>query len=356
MEKRNSNFEVLRIISIILITLHHITFTLGIDSDNMYLRMWAQFFYIGGKVGVNCFVLISGYFLSQRKFKMERIIKIYTKVVAYCLVGLAIGYLVNGGVGVFDIIKSLLPITFNTYWFVSAYIGMIMFSPVLNFIAEKFTIQQFTTLIICSLTLFTFMPTLTTQTTFNNNLTWFCFMYLLAAYLRKYNTKLKYYLSKAWVFPVMWMLIWGASVVFTIGEAWIPELREGTNFFTGMYILPQLLNSVSLFLIFEKKEISSKVINYLGKHTFAGYLVQSNFIFSAILAEYYLKVFNCFSDMAYPLIVPILGLSVFVFAVVADMIFDVLLNSRLVHKVQEIMVRICNGVICRLRVILETRM
>lgn len=354
---KKSNFELLRVISILMITLHHITFTLGIDATDMYTRLWAQFFYIGGKVGVNCFILISGYFLSQMKFDMRRIIKTHTRVVAYCMTGLLCSALINeGGVKLWDILKSVFPVVFNTYWFVAAYIGMLVCSPVLNWIVKNADLRMHTTLIISGLLLFTIIPTFTAQTPFNSNVTWFCLMYLLGAYFRKYNTKLKYWLSKGGLFPVMWMLIWSASVVFTIGERWIPALREGTNFFTGMYILPQLINSVSLFLLLERKIISNKLINYFGKHTFAGYLVQSNFIFSVMLSEFYLQVFNMFPKIAYPIIAMCLAVLVIAFATVCDTVYDFLLNSRVVARVEEKIENISMGILQRVQGIFEVMM
>lgn len=357
MEKvKKSNFELLRILSIFLITMHHISMTYGIESDNIYIRLWAQFFYIGGKVGVNCFVLISGYFLCDQKFNIKRIIRTHTKVVAYCVLGILTAIIVQQQIGIMDILKTLLPITFDTYWFVTAYIGMLVFCPILNWIVDKANLHQLVTLIISSLLLFTIIPTFTAQTIFNSNLTWFCLMYLAGAYFRKYNTKLKYWLSQNWVFPVMWMLIWLASVILTIGEQWVPALREGTNFFTGMYILPQVINSVSLFLILEKKMFINKKINFCGKHTFAGYLIQSNFIFLIILHEMYLQAFAFLPTTVYPIIVVGLAVAVLGFAIFFDAVFDILLESKMVTKLDELQENIIMASVRMMQKIFEVKM
>ena len=62
---RKSNFELLRIIAMIMIVFHHFAifseskFDINLITLN---RLWNQFIRMGGKIGVNIFVLISGYF------------------------------------------------------------------------------------------------------------------------------------------------------------------------------------------------------------------------------------------------------------------------------------------------------
>lgn len=67
---RNSSIELLRIISMILIVFHHFAFHGGFKWQTNSVTIshfWYNFIYGGGKIGVNIFVLISGYFLIDRK-------------------------------------------------------------------------------------------------------------------------------------------------------------------------------------------------------------------------------------------------------------------------------------------------
>ncbi len=68
--KRNSSLELLRVISIVLIIGHH----LGVHSNfepnfavNFWNEAWILFLKQGGRLGVNLFILISGYFQITRK-------------------------------------------------------------------------------------------------------------------------------------------------------------------------------------------------------------------------------------------------------------------------------------------------
>lgn len=108
-KQRNSNFELLRIVAMYLIVLHHCTVhgVFSYVSDNIGMvehinNFLCIFLSSGGKIGVTLFVLISGYFLSLKEFKIERLLKIYLKMFAYSvlflLIALAAGeHHVGGG-------------------------------------------------------------------------------------------------------------------------------------------------------------------------------------------------------------------------------------------------------------------
>ena len=73
--KRQSNFELLRIISMILIIAHHYAIHGGFELSKQAFS--AQLFFLqvlsyGGKLGVNLFVLISGYFLVTSRCKLKK--------------------------------------------------------------------------------------------------------------------------------------------------------------------------------------------------------------------------------------------------------------------------------------------
>ena len=85
-EKRLSNFELLRIISMILIVsshyvLHAPEFTKGLTVNKYIL----DFISLGGKIGVNCFILITGFFLVKSEFKLDKFIKLIMEVFTYSI-------------------------------------------------------------------------------------------------------------------------------------------------------------------------------------------------------------------------------------------------------------------------------
>lgn len=77
-EQRSSNIELLRICSMLLIVLHHYCVNSGfveiIDLNDITVNtLLVQFMAFGGKVGVNVFLLISGYFMINGTRKYQKV-------------------------------------------------------------------------------------------------------------------------------------------------------------------------------------------------------------------------------------------------------------------------------------------
>ena len=66
---RQSGFELLRILAMVIIVAHHFARYSGFEKPEgvTFGLLWTQFLYLGGKLGVNVFVLISGYFLIESR-------------------------------------------------------------------------------------------------------------------------------------------------------------------------------------------------------------------------------------------------------------------------------------------------
>ena len=134
-KERNSSFELLRIISMFLIVMHHYSFHGGFDfmipfSMKLY---FVQCLDMGGKLGVNLFVLISGYFLCKSDFKWKRIIKLEVEVIFYSiLIGVIFHFLMPERESIKDLIKELTPLMTESYGFYNTYFVMVLFAPFIN--------------------------------------------------------------------------------------------------------------------------------------------------------------------------------------------------------------------------------
>ncbi|EOU1923475.1 hypothetical protein DMN38_09310, partial [Clostridium perfringens] len=87
--KRESNFELLRIISMFMIVVLHVLNHGGIyKSTNIYSNDFIIVNLIESLsiVGVNCFVLISGYFGINSRFSFRKCMKIYIQVIFYSII------------------------------------------------------------------------------------------------------------------------------------------------------------------------------------------------------------------------------------------------------------------------------
>ena len=86
--KRNINIEILRIFSMFLIVLCHY-FSVNYQFSNLeglphIMEFWVD--KLTGQTGVCCFLLITGYFMVDKSFRMTRVIKTDIQVVIYSLI------------------------------------------------------------------------------------------------------------------------------------------------------------------------------------------------------------------------------------------------------------------------------
>lgn len=186
---RESNFELLRIVCMFMIVWNHF-FTYGPWQDagvNSYLAHIFSF----GKAGVDIFVMISGWFLVNSKFKSKSALRILGQGLLY---GTAFGIAatIKGG--------SLHSNNFVLQFFIRSYLVLYLLFPFLNKIANGITRGQYRALLIILFSLFSILPLiiaivpkgLGSQLKImilgdESSPVFFCGLYLLAGYLRIYG-------------------------------------------------------------------------------------------------------------------------------------------------------------------------
>ena len=143
MKERESNIELLRIISMFFILVVHAagaSLSLPehlhpVDLTNVSLmsKMAVESVSI---IGVNCFVLISGFF--GIRFKIKLLLKFCFMCLFY-LFGIALLFFIvfPDKYTVADLIKSIVIFPFNDLWFIPAYIGLYVCTPVINTIIDN---------------------------------------------------------------------------------------------------------------------------------------------------------------------------------------------------------------------------
>ena len=109
---RNSNFELLRLVSMVFIVLYHILLYIITEIDNaiLYKAIWIPL-----HVGVICFVLISGYF--HIKPSLRGIVKLLAPLLVFYL-PLTVWEYTQG----FGSPKQFLFLSKSPYWFIRTYL------------------------------------------------------------------------------------------------------------------------------------------------------------------------------------------------------------------------------------------
>jgi surface polysaccharide O-acyltransferase-like enzyme len=282
-KKRDSNIELLRIISMLLILAHHFSVHGGFNilkTSFTINRLWIQFLQFGGKIGVNIFVIITGYFLITSKgIKISKVLKLWLQLFFYS-VSIYTLFVLTGVevVSIKGIIKNVLPVIFTRWWFASTYFVLYLLSPYINKILNSFSKREYHRFLALLTLFWCIIPTFTTNSFQSNPLIWSIYLYSLAGYMRLYgllNTvKTGTCLLTSFVVSLLTYL---SAVVFDLLGLKISAFSEHATYFFEMQKLPILIISVLLFLGFSKLNIGSiKLINIVSSATFGVYLIHDN--------------------------------------------------------------------------------
>jgi len=279
-KQRQSNFELLRIISMFLIIAHH--YVLHSDLLNMGIvpnKIVADFLVIGGKVGVNCFILISAYFLVDSEFKIKRLLKLILQTLFYSIIFLVLFSAFNI-IDISQINKTafIFPIIFSTYWFVTAYIGLYVLSPFLSRIIHSFDKKILSKLIIIMTLLLTSFSNIFMTNPFFSDLIWFIYLYFIASYCKYYFADKKITtISHLIIAIIAYISVYVLSISFSMLGTNIEILAPYYRYIISINTFPILICSLALFLFFKNIRIkTSKFINLIASTSLGIYLIHDN--------------------------------------------------------------------------------
>ena len=262
-KQRNSMIELLRIISMILIVLSHYSSKSGVDIQT--LPLLSRYFFeltILGNLGVDIFVLITGYYGLKQPFSLNRIVKFVLEVFFYSIsIYLIVNIFSGGNIKIIELIKSCLPLTFNIYWFATVYFVLLLIQPFLNKFLNSITQQYHLLFIVVLFTIFSLLKTITTMEFYGNELTIFILLYSMGAYIQRTNKTV----SKKNVLYIIFISLF--LILSTIILDYIC-INKNLNikylrYFFSKESLFIILLSINIFLLFTKKVFSNKIMNYI---------------------------------------------------------------------------------------------
>lgn len=294
-KKRDANIELLRIVAMLMIiTLHfniHSKALLVLGEPASNVQIFATVLEAIAITGVNVYVLISGYYLSSSKVRLSKVLLLILQVYFYTL-------LISGAmmfVGAYSVkpedkldraLRYLFPISSEHYWFVTAYVIMYVLAPVMNAAVNTLKRKQLKTVIIGLLTWFCFIKSIVPvkfgTDRMGYDFGWFICLYLIAAYIRKYNIVLFRDAKKsALVYLISVVVIAAFSLVFykinfdTGNFNYYAEVPCHYNFFFA------LTGALGLFSVFRfmrlKENLLADVIRIIAPYTLGVYLLHMHF-------------------------------------------------------------------------------
>lgn len=294
---RQSNFELLRIIAMLMIIGHHFAYH-GLLKDAAGITLssvWMQFIFMGGKIGVNLFVLISGYFMvNAKQLSVSKVLRVWIQVFLYSVLGYLIMVfyrLVITHDFAFDaqtLIHTLLPISFNQWWFASTYLVLFLFSPFLNMLIRQLDQRAYVRLLLIMFACWSVISTLIHGDFQFNNLLWFVFLYCFAGYLRLYaNKPITHKTRFSLLTTGCYLLIFVLKLALIAAQANVDWFDKYIGRFFYMNMVPIFLISVMIFLMFRDMTLPrSGLINGVAALTFGVYLFHDNIQVRALLKRY----------------------------------------------------------------------
>ena len=288
---RQSNFELLRIVSMLMIIFYHAFYHLKVTGDAVPASESHFSFNIvigyllgsWGLVGVGCFFLISAYFLidNSQSFGIKKILRLILQVIFWSFVMLVLSIKLRVYPDNDSLLKGIVMIVVSPflgiYWFITAYIFMYILYPFLNQFIKKADLKLYRKVIII-LTVIVPVFTFGRGQNLGQNLT-SCdlgialYYYLLCGYLKRTpgNFFERYAVKIFWITNIL-------TVVLEIICDLIPPLtKAGISRLQGRNSIFAIISAVALFYIFKNLKIKpSKIINTIAKGTLGVYLIHES--------------------------------------------------------------------------------
>lgn len=294
LNKRESNFELLRIISMIFIVFHHLaihsTYNFSFSNGNNVVNDFLlALFQSGGKFGVVLFVMITGYYMIKSNIKLKKLIVLEGQVLFYSIF-LYVFFVIFMGkeIVVRDLIKFLMPNINGVYWFFSSYFILYLLIPYINRLLIGLDKKDYIRLLFIGFIFLIVLPTIFISKELVNVGVYLIYYYMIGGYIRLFGKEItgkKYYF-----------------LGFILGYLAIPVLSiyirflSLKNFYLKDYILTFIeldsilvfVSSICLFMFFKNMKINySRIINWLGSVSFGVYLFHDhplvrNFLFKEL--------------------------------------------------------------------------
>lgn len=224
-EKRLSNFDLMKIISMLFIILWHILMhgkVLQNTTGNLNIFLTIVMFFI--RVHVNSFVLVTGYFQYKKEFKIFKLISLNNAMWFYKSIILII-FLYYGlvDVGLIEKIKVFLPINYNDYWFIHYYLLLYLSSPLLNIIIKNIDKKKHRLIIIMMFMILSVLSTITNQEGYNNffgySLGNFIMLYFIGSYISKYDINIVKKINKCLIFIILIIIsVLSTLLIFKVND------------------------------------------------------------------------------------------------------------------------------------------
>lgn len=283
---RNSNIELFRILSMLLIIAHHYVVNSGLTSAEgpIFSNIWSlpsQFllqFGAFGKIGINCFVLITGYFMCKSRITVKKFVKLLFEVMFYKLIICSV-FWVSGyaPITLKSVLNAIIPFKSIAQNFTGTYLVFFLCIPFLNILIHNLNEKQHIKLLLLSSFIYILFGSIPGFSVNMNYVSWYITLYFIASYIRLYPKKI-YNNTKFWGLTTLCCVILSLLSVVACSYIGMKINRTIPFFFVAdSNKLLAVLTGLCSFMFFKNINIKqSKFINTISATTFGVLLIHAN--------------------------------------------------------------------------------
>lgn len=308
--KRNANMDVLRMISMLMVTMLHaltksdlLPFMGNEVSANGWIAWVLEVFSVPA---VNIFMLISGYFLISSSFKTGRLVEIALQALFYSAgsftLFLLLGKAAPVSIGSYDFFQYFLPIHMETYWFISAYVIVYLLLPLIASGVHAMTEKQLEGVILWLLVyecvIKSFLPVRLSMDTRGYSFLWYLTLFLVGARIRLYGFKIVKTARRGWfLYIVSTFLI--LAEIFMISQIQVRtgRLKEMTTVSLEYNHILVFLSAIGIFAAFlhakppgeskSPKQRPGRLVCMLSPYCLGVYLLQENLMMRYLWQDWF---------------------------------------------------------------------
>lgn len=283
---RSSNIELFRILSMLMIVAHHYVVNSGLMSciDAQSTLRFQDYFLLlfgwGGKTGINCFVLITGYFMCTSNITKEKFCKLlgelyFYKIAIWCLFFFT-GY---EPFSIGDFLEMLFPFFTVADNFTACFLCFYLLIPFLNKLIHTLTEKEHFWLMVWCVGVYVVLPSFAKAHVVFNYVTWFSILYVIASYIRLYPREWFGNIKVTGLIASASLLFSWASIIVLATLSRMIEKDVGICYFfvSDSNKVLALATGISGFLFFKNLKIGySKKINTMAAATFGVLCIHAN--------------------------------------------------------------------------------
>lgn len=287
--QRDSNLELFRCITMLLIVAHHYVVNSGLISSGApvwenpcsWRSLFLLIFGAWGKTGINCFVLITGYYMCQSAITARKFFRLLAEIWFYRII-ITLIFVATGYEPVTKkIFLNLLPFTKIDRNFSGCFILFYLFIPFLSILVKNITASQHIWLTALCLFIYTIVGAIPWANVPMHYVSWFMVLFLVSSWLRLHADG--YMKSKNSIrneVGLLILLMVDIASIFVV--AWLsarhPVFKKIGMYFMGESSRPlPLITGVMSFVFFKKLQLPYiPLVNIMGGSTFGVFLIHAN--------------------------------------------------------------------------------